>query len=243
MRVQVQELSKSYGRHPVLRSIDLDLPAGEVVAVLGPNGAGKTTLLRCLGGILLPDEGSIHLDGVEFQRDDLALRRRMAFLPDDVPFDPGMSVLDHAGLVLRLYEVAERVAVQRTLELLERFELLSAAPLPLAQLSRGEKYKAGLIPLMAAAPQLFLLDEPFASGMDPAGLVALKDFLRELTSRGGSALYTTQIMDVVERFADRVVVLSQGRVVVAGTREAVLAERGSDDLDGLFRALREESTS
>lgn len=240
MRVEVRQLSKSFRQHQVLDSIDLDLPRGEVVAVLGPNGAGKTTLLRCLGGVLLPDTGEVRYDGELFQRDDLALRRRMAFLPDDAPADPGMSVLEHAGLVLSLYDVSQQTAVERTLELLERFDLLSSAPLPLTTLSRGQSYKAGLIPLMAAAPELFLLDEPFASGMDPTGLVALKDFLRELTARGGTVIYTTQIMDVVERFADRVVVLQKGQVAAADTREAILAERGSEDLDGLFRSLREE---
>ena len=181
MRVEIHELSKSFRSHQVLDSISLDLPGGEIVAVLGPNGAGKTTLLRCLGGVLLPDQGELRYDGQPFLRDALAMRRRMAFLPDAAPVDAGMSVLEHAGLVLRLYDVSQRLAVERTLELLDRFDLLTSAPLPLATLSRGQSYKAGLIPLMAAAPELFLLDEPFASGMDPTGLVALKDFLRSVS--------------------------------------------------------------
>jgi ABC-2 type transport system ATP-binding protein len=240
MRVRVESLCKTFGKLEVLTDLDVDLPPGEIVAVLGPNGAGKTTFLRCLAGVLQPTSGRVLFDEVPFDREDLATRRGMAFLPDTPALDPERTVLEHAGLVLRLYDVAERDAVERILELLRRFELLPSATLPINTLSRGQTYKAGLIPLMAAAPRLLLLDEPFASGMDPTGLLALKDFVSAVTERGGTVVYTTQIMDVVERFSDRVCLLHKGRVLGCDRLDALLEAQGTSGLDQLFRQLREE---
>ncbi|MGE0708530.1 MAG: ABC transporter ATP-binding protein [Planctomycetota bacterium] len=240
MRVELTGLSKRFRKLTVLEDVSFELPGGEVVAVLGPNGAGKTTLLRCIAGLLAPSTGAVRLDGRPLDREDLALRRAMAFLPDMPPLDPEQTVLEHAGLVLRLYEVPEQDAVERVLELLRRFDLLTHAPLRIQTLSRGQAYKAGLIPLIAAAPRLLLLDEPFASGMDPNGLLALKDFARQVTARGGTVIYTTQIMDVVERFSDRVCLIHRGRAIACQPLPELLSARGSEGLEHLFRQLREE---
>lgn len=238
MHVELNGVGKTLGKHPTLQDISVELPAGEVVAVLGPNGAGKTTLLECLAGVRTLTRGEIRYDRAPFERDDLTLRRRLAFVPD-APELLGESPLDHAGLVLQLYRVPERDAVDRVLALLKRFELLPLAGAAVHSLSRGQAYKAGLIPLVAAEPRLLLLDEPFASGLDPAGLSELKAFAREVAGRGGTVVYTTQILEVVERFADRVCVLHQGRLLASGPLRELLADHQSADLEALFRQLRE----
>jgi ABC-type multidrug transport system ATPase subunit len=241
VRVQVETLSKTFGAMQALDDVTLDLPGGQLVALLGPNGAGKTTLVRCLTGLLIPSAGRILYDGQPFDREDLPLRRRLAFMPETPPLEPTRSALDHAGLVLRLYEVPEEPAVERVLELLRRFDMLPSATRPASTLSRGQTYKAGLIPLIACQPDLLILDEPFASGMDPTGLSALKELAREITGRGGTVIYTTQIMDVVERFSDVVCVLHRSRLRgCAPLPELVALHEGG--LDALFHQLREEDS-
>ena len=240
MHVEVLDLEKSFGGTKALDAVSLELPPGKIVALLGPNGAGKTTLLRCLAGLLIPDAGEVRMEGKPFSREDLALRQRCAFLPDVPPLDPGKTLLDHAGLVLRLYEVDEQSAVERVLALCERFDMLLSAHKPTATLSRGQVYKAGLIPLMVVEPDLLLLDEPFASGVDPQGLLALKDFVRELTAQGKTVIYTTQIMEVVEKFSDLACVLHKGQVRGFAPVEELSSAHGDQGLEGLFRALRED---
>lgn len=211
MRIQVEQLTKAFGAMRALEDVGFDVPSGSILALLGPNGAGKTTLLRCLTGILLPDAGRVRYDGQRFDREDLELRRRIAFLPDASPADPSFTVLEHIGLVLKLYRVPEQEVVERVLALLRRFDMLPSAQMPIATLSRGQGFKAALIPLIAAEPDLLIVDEPFASGMDPAGLSGFKEVARDLTSRGATVVYTTQIVDVVERFSSQVCVLHRGR--------------------------------
>lgn len=238
MRVRIEQLSKSFGAVCAIEDVNLDVPAGSLLALLGANGAGKTTLLRCLTGILAPSKGVVHLDEKVFARDDMPLRRRMAYLPDTPPIDPRLTVLEHVGLVLQLYAVAQE-PVELILELLRAFDMLPSATRRIGTLSRGQTYKAGLIPIIAVQPDLLLLDEPFASGMDPMGLLAMKGFVRDLTTRGGTVVYTTQIIDVVEKFSHRVCVLHKGKVLGCDSLERLLSEHEGDGLESLFRGLRE----
>ena len=238
----MESLTKTLGRTPVLDGVSFEVPAGSIVAVLGPNGAGKTTLLRCLTGILLPSSGRVLYDGRPFDREDLPLRRRIAYLPDVSPADPSLTVLEHCGLVLRLYEVPERGLVERVLALLRRFDMLPCAPLPISTLSRGQSFKAALIPLLAAQPELLIVDEPFASGMDPAGLLGFKELAHQIAARGGTVVYTTQITEVVERFSTQVCVLHRGRLEGCGPIESLAAGEGRPgDLEALFARLREQA--
>jgi ABC-2 type transport system ATP-binding protein len=142
------------------------------------------------------------------------------------------------GLVLQLYEVREE-PIELVLELLRAFDMLPSATRKVGTLSRGQTYKAGLIPIIAVAPDLLLLDEPFASGMDPMGILAMKGSVRDLTARGGTVVYTTQIMDVVEKFSSLVCVLHKGRVLGCDSLERLLSEHEGEGLESLFKGLRE----
>ena len=239
MRISVDEVIKRFDGESALEGISFEVPAGTLLAVLGANGAGKTTLLRALATIYLPDSGWIELDGRRLSREDLQLRRRLAYLPDERTGTPGATVLEHVALVLRLYE-AERLGIEeQVLELLDAFDLLPHAERALGQLSRGQAYKAQLIALLAAEPDLLLLDEPFASGVDPSGLFAMKERVRAVTARGGTVVYTTQVLEAAERFADRVLVLHEGRVAASGPLDELETAAGASALEHLFRKLRD----
>jgi ABC-type multidrug transport system ATPase subunit len=208
---------------------------------LGPNGAGKTTLLRCLAGITAPDKGAVYFDDQEFRRDRLDLRRRLHFLPD-FPFHFfDQSAIRNIAIVLRLFEADGDGAEDRVLELLRDFDLLPLALRPVSSLSRGQSYKAGLVGLLAADRELLLLDEPFASGMDPHGIDAFKRHARAAAGRGRTILYSTQLLDVAERFSDRVCVIHQGEIRAYDTLER-LRDKAKDKgnvLEEMFRNLRE----
>ncbi|HVU32266.1 MAG TPA: ABC transporter ATP-binding protein, partial [Opitutaceae bacterium] len=166
MNVELQQLSKRYGAVHALDRVSLNLGPGQIVAVIGLNGAGKTTLLRCLAGIVAPTSGMVRYDAQPFLRRDLSLRRRLLFLPDFPPMFGHMTALQHIALLLRLYERETDNLDDRIIGNLREFDLLPLAEARLGTLSRGQLYKVALTALLAVAPELWLLDEPFASGLD-----------------------------------------------------------------------------
>lgn len=242
MRISLHQATKRYGPLVALEKLTLEIDPGQVIAFVGPNGAGKSTLLRCLGGIVALDSGRIFYDGLPFFRGRLDLRRRLGFLPDFPYLFPEMTVLRHIGMVLRLYGADGEGAEDRVLARLRDFDLLTLAEMPVATLSRGQAYKAALVALLAVDPELWLLDEPFASGMDPNGIISLKTLARDAATRGRTVIYTTQILDVAETCSDRVGVIDRGQIRAFSTLEELRSQAGGKDgaLEALFMRLREE---
>jgi len=242
VKVSLEHVGKKFGKTQALQDVSLAFAPGEIIAVLGPNGAGKSTLLRCLAGILVPDKGSILYDGEPFQRDRLDLRRRFHFLPDTPIFLPAQQLVRHVGTALRLYGADGAGSEERVLELLREFDLLPVTEAFLGSLSRGQQYKAALTALLAVDPEVWLLDEPFASGMDPHGITTFRQRARAAAARGHTIIYSTQLLDAAERFADRVCVIHHGEVRAFDTlpalRERVGREHGA--LEELFVQLHAE---
>lgn len=243
MKIELRGLLKSYRSVRALDHVSMQIEPGQIVSLLGPNGAGKTTLLRCLAGIAAPDRGEVYLDEREFRRDELDLRRRIHLLPD-FPFHFWeQSVLRNIAIVLRMFDADGEAVEQRVLELLRDFDLLPLALRPVASLSRGQAYKSALVGMIAADRDVWLLDEPFASGMDPHGIDAFKRHARAAAARGRTILYSTQLLDVAERYSDRVCVIHKGSIYAFDTLDG-LRDRVRDKnnvLAEMFRQLRESN--
>ncbi|HKT87853.1 MAG TPA: ABC transporter ATP-binding protein [Candidatus Sulfotelmatobacter sp.] len=241
MRISVESLSKRYGRVHALDNVNLAVDAGQIVAVLGINGAGKTTFLRCLCGIVA-GKGRILYDGVPLTRENMQVRRRIAFLPDFPIAFPHYTVMRHVGMVLRLYGVDEHVKESRILDLFRGFDILPLIDTPVSKLSRGQAYKAALAALLAVDPDVLLLDEPFASGMDPNGITFLKQEARAGAASGRTIIYSTQILDIAEDLADRVLIIDRGEVryyAPLDELQAVTAgHAGGSILEQVFQQLR-----
>jgi ABC-type multidrug transport system ATPase subunit len=242
LRIDIRSLTKSFGTTPALDDVSFSVAPGRIVAVLGANGAGKTTLLRCLAGIAAADSGEILYDGEPFRRDRVDLRQRLFLLPDFPFVYSEMTVLRHIGMVLRLYG-ADRPGVENAvIELLRDFDMLPLADAGLGTLSRGETYKAALSALLAADPEIWMFDEPFASGMDPRGLNAFRRRAAEAALRGRTVIFTTQILELAENFADEVCILHGGRVHACDTLERLRALSGTEGeavLEEIFEQLHE----
>jgi len=241
MRISVESLSKRYGRVHALDDVNLTVECGQIVAVLGINGAGKTTFLRCLGG-LVAGTGQILCDGVQLTRGNMQVRRRIAFLPDFPIAFPHYTVMRHVGMVLRLYGVDDHVMESRILDLLRGFDILSLIDTPMSKLSRGQAYKAALAALLAVDPEVLLLDEPFASGMDPNGITFLKHEARAAAANNRTIIYSTQILDIAENLSDRVLIIDRGQVRYYADLDELQAVAAGHDggsvLEQLFQRLR-----
>lgn len=240
MNLEVRGVTKQFGGITALREVDLSVPSSSIVAVLGENGAGKSTLLRLLATVLVPDAGRILLDGEELLRCRLDLRRRIYFTPDVPMMFEDRTVAANLSAHALIYEVP---LSGRETELEEWFSITGAAPFMRrfpGRLARGQLWKAALACAAVIQPGLWLVDEPFASGMDALGIGAWRRLARHLAERGGTVIYTTQMVEMAAGFADHVCVLRHGRVVLrensAKVRE-MLAE-GEDGPEKVLRGLR-----
>ena len=203
--VRVRGLQKSFATQRVLLGIDLDVEPGEVVGLIGPNGAGKTTLMSCLLGFLFPNEGEITIDGRN--ADDLPIRARTGFVPERMNFDRRASGRAFLRYMARLARVAD--ADDRVERLLARLDLTEAAEKSLGKYSRGMLQRIGLCQALVAEPDFLFLDEP-ASGLDPIGVMLVREVIAEERARGAAVLLNSHQLAEVERVCDRVLFLSKG---------------------------------
>jgi ABC-2 type transport system ATP-binding protein len=205
-------LGKRYGTKRVLWDVDLEFEAGEIVVVLGVNGAGKTTLLGCLAGMLGWDRGEVRIGGERLDRGRLDQRQRMMFLPGEGFHFGGADTIRNAAIFSELWRGIEAQPPIDFEEWLERLGLLEIAFEPVETLSRGQRYKAVLLSLHCADPEIWLIDEPFAAGMDARGMEAFRQLALAAATRGRCIVYTTQFPELAARFADRIVVVGNGGI-------------------------------
>ncbi len=235
--LSLQGLAKSFGEREVVARIDLEVRAGEVFGLLGPNGAGKTTTLRMLCGLLEPDAGRAIVAGHDVATDPLAAKRAIGHVPDGAPLYAQLSPRQHLALVGRLFGLDEDAIAAGTQRLLGGFDLLDRADDPVASFSRGMRQKTALACALLPRPALLVLDEPL-TGLDAPSTATVKEVLRAWADRGGAVIYTSHLLDVVERVCDRMAVLDQGRIVAEGALDDLRARAGRDGtLEQVFAAL------
>jgi ABC-2 type transport system ATP-binding protein len=230
-------LTKRYGELVALHDLDLEIRRGEVFGLLGPNGAGKTTAVRILCGLLEPSEGTVLLAGRPAGEHALEAKRRVGFVPDGAPLYSNLSPRQHLALVGHLHGLPEEEIRRETERLLEGLELADRIDHPVGEFSRGMRQKAALACALLPRPELLVLDEPL-TGLDAPTAATFKELFRAWADRGGAVLYTSHLLDVVERVCDRMAILSHGELAGVGTL-AELRERAGHvgTLEQVFATL------
>ncbi|HSA56496.1 MAG TPA: ATP-binding cassette domain-containing protein [Gemmatimonadaceae bacterium] len=213
--VRLEHVTKSFGGRPAVDALSFDVRRGEVFALLGPNGAGKTTTVRMLVGVIRPDEGRIvvSLDGQPRVSLPPALT---GYLPEDRGLYREIPVLRTLIYFGRLRGLEKHEARRRALEWLERLNLLDRKDERVAALSKGNQQRVQFITAVIHRPQLALLDEPF-TGLDPLSQELFLGIVRDLREAGTTIILSAHQMDLVERAADRVLLMNQGREVLSGS--------------------------
>ena len=208
--IQISGLVKHFGRTTALDGLDLTVSAGEVHGFLGPNGAGKSTTLRILLGLLRADAGTVRLLGADPWA-DVAVRRRVAYVPGDVALWPSLTggeVIDLIGALRGGLDAARRA------ELVEIFDL--DVTKKCRAYSKGNRQKVALVAALASGAEVLLLDEP-TSGLDPLMEAAFAAQARALVAQGATILLSSHILSEVEKLADRLSIVRAGRIVETGT--------------------------
>jgi ABC-2 type transport system ATP-binding protein len=238
--IDIGDLAKAFDRRPAVDGLDLCIPAGEFYVLLGPNGAGKTTTLRMTTGLLRPDRGRIAVFGIDALADPVAAKRLMAWVPDEPMIYDRLTPREYLYFVAGLWGMDDAGIAPRSRGLLDALGLAPHADERCEQLSKGMRQKVALAGALVHDPKLLILDEPF-TGLDAASARLVKGMLRERVNAGCSVIMTTHILDVAERMADRVGVMTGGRLIAEGTLDELRRRAGAGlaTLEETFLALVE----
>jgi ABC-2 type transport system ATP-binding protein len=237
----VTSVRKRFTRVLAVDGLSLEANPGEIVALLGPNGAGKTTLIRMIVGIFRPDEGTIRFarNGASADRPDPA---SIGYLPEERGLYRDLAVLRTLTYFGVLRGMSRGQAESRSRDWLRRFDLLDRAAEKLEALSKGNQQKVQLIASIVHSPTLAIWDEPF-SGLDPVNQEVVLGMLRDLKAEGATVLLSAHQMELVERVADRAIVIHRGREVASGSMDVLRRGGGGAEerLHDLFLRLVREA--
>jgi ABC-2 type transport system ATP-binding protein len=210
--LQVSGLVKRYGQVLALDGCSLKVPPGHLVGLLGPNGAGKTTIMRTLFGLVVPDSGTVRWQGSPV---DARCWRRFGYMPEERGLYPGMRVREQIAYFGRLGGLSAADAAAAAARWMGRLALADREDSRIDRLSHGNQQRVQLAVALVHDPDLLVLDEPFA-GLDPIAVDALAALMHELCEGGTTVLFSSHQLDLVEHLSEDVVILDQGRVVLAG---------------------------
>jgi ABC-2 type transport system ATP-binding protein len=220
--IRCRGLQKRFGTTIAVRSVDLVVRRGECFGLLGPNGAGKTTTVEILAGLQTADAGEVEILDLNWTRDARQLRRRLGIQLQETELPERLTVEETVRLFRAIYRSGPSVT-----ELVERVELVEKRSEQTRFLSGGQKQRLSLACALAGSPDILFLDEP-TTGLDPQSRRHIWDVCNDFRDRGGTILLTTHFMDEAERLADRLAIMDNGSVLVAGTPRELMAALGGD---------------
>ena len=211
--VKIAQLSKNFGKTTALKEVSFEVYPGEVVGFIGPNGAGKSTTIRIMLGLLKKSGGTVTLFGKDAWQDSLAIHESIAYVPGDLALWENLTGGQTIDLLMKLHGKGNQAKKE---ELVQKFQLDLSKKVK--SYSKGNRQKVALIAALAVDCELYILDEP-TSGLDPLMESVFQDEVVRLKAERKAVLLSSHILSEVERLADRVVIIQEGRVVESGTLE------------------------
>lgn len=236
--IAVHELTKVFGAQTAVDRLSFEIPAGQIVGLLGPNGAGKSTTLKMLTGMLDPTSGTGTICGLDLQKDTLEVKKRIGFVPESGAVFESLTGLEYLEMVAALYGIPEDAARERIRQFIGFFDLSfeTLTDKLLGAYSKGMRRKVVITSALLHNPPVIFFDEPL-DGLDANSAVGFKTLIQTLAHEGRTIVYSSHILDVVERVCDRVIIIDKGRLLLDGKPEQLVAEHHSGTLEKLFTQL------
>jgi len=234
--LEARHLVKRFSGVTAVGDVSFVLRPGEIVGYLGPNGSGKSTTAKLLTGLLTPTSGQVLFGDRDIQGDLVGFRRRLGYVPEEPLLYPFLSGREFLQLVGRLRELPETVLVRKIDAMLELFGLGAAADQSISAYSKGMKQKVLITAALLHDPDVLILDEP-DSGLDVTMTVVLRHLVQTLARRGKAVMYSSHVLDLVERLCSRIIVLNRGRVVADDTVDGLRHLKASGSLEEVFGQL------
>lgn len=209
---------------------------GQIIGILGPNGAGKTTLLRIIAGILEPTEGSISYDDLTFEKDEIAIKKQIAYLSGNTKIYQTLSTYELLKMCADMYEVEKDIVQKRIEEITDTLQMKAFLYNRIESLSTGQMQRVNLARCLIHDPKYYILDEA-TSGLDIISSQVILDFIKKEKNRGKTILYSTHYMEEAENICDTILMIHKGVVISEGTPEEIKKKTKTTNLRDAFFAL------
>lgn len=235
--LSVKNLGKTYRNSNVkaIDNVNLEIKDGDIFGFIGPNGAGKSTTIKCIVGIHGYDEGEIIFNGLNLKDDPLAFKSQLAYVPDNPDIYEFMTGIAYLDFIATIFKIG-----QEKNELIHKyasmFGIENDLANPIKTYSHGMKQKIQIIAAIIHKPKLMVLDEPFV-GLDPKAAFDLKEVMKELCKEGTMILFSSHVLEVVEKFCNKIAIIKKGKIVTSGLTDEV---RGNESLEEKFMELFDE---
>jgi ABC-2 type transport system ATP-binding protein len=236
--ISLNQLTKRFGTQTAVKALSFDIPTGQIVGFLGPNGAGKSTTLKMLTGMIEPSEGAATICGFDLARQPLEVKRRVGFVPESGAVFESLTGLEYLEMVAALYAIPQNAARERIQQFIAFFDLSfeTLTDKLLGAYSKGMRRKVVITAALLHNPPVVFFDEPL-DGLDANAAVGFKALIQTLAREGKTIVYSSHILDVVERVCDRVIIIDKGCLLLDGRPDELVAAHGSGTLERLFTDL------
>jgi ABC-2 type transport system ATP-binding protein len=234
--LEARALTKYYNHTMAVKGVSFSVRPGEILGYLGPNGAGKSTTVKMLTGLIEPSDGQIFYNGRTVYDDFTAFQRRLGYVPEEPHLYPHLTGREYLQLVGRLRGMERRILEPKMDEFLKLFGLWNDRHTPLASYSKGMRQKILLSAALLHDPEVLILDEPF-SGLDVTSALVLRSLLRALAESGKMILYSSHVLEVVEKICSQVLILRKGEVVAYDSITRLRELMSQPSLEGVFSQL------
>lgn len=234
--LEAQSLTKYYNRRAVVENVSFCIRPHDIVGYLGPNGAGKSTTVKMLVGLINTSHGNIQFEGRPIQKQDLEFKMRLGYVPEEALLYSHLSGREYLQLAGRLRSIPERVLNPKLDELLRLFSLGGKKYSPISSYSKGMKQKIMMIAALLHNPDILILDEPL-SGLDVSSILIVRSLLKSLAVQGKAILYSSHVLEVVEKICSRVLIIYGGRLVADDSVENLRNLIHAPSLEEIFTQL------
>jgi ABC-2 type transport system ATP-binding protein len=236
--IVLRQLTKCFGGQIAVDRLSFEIPAGQIVGFLGPNGAGKSTTLKMLTGMIEPTEGTATICGFDLKDATLEVKRRVGFVPESGAVFESLTGLEYLEMVAALYAIPQDAARERIRQFITFFDLSfeTLTDKLLGAYSKGMRRKVVITAALLHNPPVVFFDEPL-DGLDANAAVGFKALIQTLAREGKTIVYSSHILDVVERVCDRVIIIDRGRLLLDGKPDELVQTHQSGTLERLFTQL------
>ena len=252
--IELRNITKKYKVFPAVDNVSFSAKAGEILGLLGPNGAGKTTTIKMLAGLLDPTDGDIYFDGKKIKDSLYRYKERIGYIPEESEIYSHLSAYDFLLLVGRLRDIPEKVLNRKIEQFMDLFNLSVEKHSAISSYSKGMAQKILITAAFLHDPDMLLLDEPL-SGLDVTTSIVLKDLIRRQAKEGKIIIYSSHILEVVEKVCSRVIIIHRGKVITDDSVEnlrnlmklpslneifsqLVISENTDEIVEGLIEAIK-----
>lgn len=234
--IHIRNLTKSYGGNEVLKGINLDIYAGQIIGYIGPNGAGKSTTVKIMLGLIKDFGGEVEIFGQNIKTSGIEYKRKIGYVPEVADIYESLTAAEYLSFIAGLYGISEEVALKKAEKLMKIFGIDNVFNSRISSYSKGMKQKVLLISSLIHNPDILFLDEPL-SGLDANSVMIVKEILSKLASQGKTIFYSSHIMEVVEKISNRIVLIANGEVQADGSFEELRDKSEEGSLEEIFNKI------